>query len=560
MLFNSITFAIFFAVVYTAYWLLHKKFRMQNLLLLGASYFFYGWWDVRFLFLIVLSTYVDFGCALAIEKGRLSVRQKAGSGLLLLLCSIFFVTVDYSAVSVGLFGEGGPISVEWGKVLPGDFGGYLFFAGTGLLLGLFNVLLLAMRGVSEEFRRKFFVSVSVVVNLVILGIFKYFNFFIESAVDVYGLVFNARPDVSLLNIVLPVGISFYTFQTMSYTIDVYRGKISASGSLLDIATYVAFFPQLVAGPIERGAHLLPQFQGERKVGLKEFREGMWLIFWGLYKKIVVADNMAIIVNQVFGPYDNLADAVGGVSVPGDGLRLLFGVYAFAFQIYGDFSGYSDIARGTARLLGFDIMLNFRNPYAAISPSDFWRRWHISLSTWLRDYLYIPLGGNRGSRILTYRNLMLTMVLGGLWHGAAWTFVLWGVFHGFILAVYRFLGIGFDRKQYRPLKRFLMWILMFHLVCFGWLLFRAQNLTTVGVFLESIFTKFAWSQSAGDVFGRLVFYGWFLVLWQVIQHFSNRLDLLEDRGWFVRLNVWIFVIMSILALGAQGGQEFIYFAF
>jgi D-alanyl-lipoteichoic acid acyltransferase DltB (MBOAT superfamily) len=358
-------------------------------------------------------------------------------------------------------------------------------------------------------------------------------------------------------VILPAGISFYTFQSLAYTIEVFRRNVKAVERYLSLAPYLAFFPLLVAGPIERPAHLLPQFFRPRTVDWSTWRQGMWLIFWGLFKKMVVADNMARIVGDVFGPFDRIT---GPVVVPHDGLRLLLGIYAFALQIYGDFSGYTDIARGTAKLFGFDVMLNFNLPYAALSPSDFWRRWHISLSTWLRDYLYIPLGGSRGGTFMTYRNLFLTMLLGGLWHGASWTFVIWGAYHGALLIVYRLLGLRPEDRSYPRWANALMWIIMIHLTCLGWLLFRAKNMTTVVVFLQSILLHPHGSPEALAAARDIAFFGWFLILFQLIQHYAKELNPMGRWHWFVRLNVWIVVIMSLLALASTESREFIYFAF
>ena len=356
-----------------------------------------------------------------------------------------------------------------------------------------------------------------------------------------------------------MGISFYTFQTMSYTIDVYRRQTPACRSLLDFSAFVAFFPQLVAGPIERAGHMLPQFQWPRHLTRQDVNEGAWLIAWGLYKKMVVADNMSILVNTVFGPFDHPA---GAVTVPHDGLRVLMGVYAFAFQIYGDFSGYTDIARGTARLLGFKIMLNFDLPYFATSPSSFWRRWHISLSTWLRDYLYISLGGNRGGPGAVYRNLMLTMLLGGLWHGASWTFVLWGFYHGALLVAYRASGVRTEQGGYSRWALFLMGVVMFHLTCLGWLFFRAQNLSTVSVFLQAILLHPSGSPESYVLFKEIIFYGWFLVVFDVLQGLSEAGSLrpMSRWNWALRLNVWMLVLVSLAALTPQTPTTFIYFAF
>ena len=272
-----------------------------------------------------------------------------------------------------------------------------------------------------------------VANLGILGFFKYFDFFVESlATLLEGLGFHASRPV--LGIVLPAGISFYTFQAMSYTIDIYRGKTEPTRNFGDFALFVCFFPHLVAGPIMRAHTLLPQVIHPRVRSATDFREGLALVLIGLFKKLVLADNMAPIANSVFV---RLADGnTAGLS----GSEIMIGIYAFAFQIYGDFSGYSSIARGISKWLGFDLVINFHIPYLAVTPSDFWRRWHISLSSWLRDYLYIPLGGNRHGRLVEYRSLIITMLLGGLWHGASWTFVAWGLYHGAILCAYRLAGI------------------------------------------------------------------------------------------------------------------------
>jgi alginate O-acetyltransferase complex protein AlgI len=269
-------------------------------------------------------------------------------------------------------------------------------------------------------RRKAILLLSIGTNLGILAFFKYYNFFANSFESLMHII-GWRVDALTLQIVLPVGISFYTFQTMSYTIDIYRNKIEPTDRFLDFALFVTFFPQLVAGPIERAKNLLPQVSSDRVVTWEKLKEGVWLICWGLFKKVFIADNLAKIVDPVFS-----------ASNPISGAEALIAVYAFAFQIYGDFSGYSDIARGISKLLGFELMLNFRMPYFSKNIREFWSRWHISLSTWLKDYLYITMGGNRFGTLRTYRNLFLTMAIGGLWHGAAWTFVFWGMFHGLVL--------------------------------------------------------------------------------------------------------------------------------
>jgi alginate O-acetyltransferase complex protein AlgI len=310
--------------------------------------------------------------------------------------------------------------------------------------------------------RKRFLVASIVGNLTLLGFFKYFNFFLDSLEPVVGRL-GFTVEQLHLDIVLPVGISFYTFQEMSYTIDVYRREIRATRRFLDFALFVAFFPHMVAGPIMRASTLLTQFFRPRTVTRQHVVSAGWLILWGLWKKIVVADNMAFVADPIFE---------GSASTPW--LRAYVGTVAFAVQIYADFSAYSDIARGVSRLLGIELMQNFNLPYFAVNPSDFWRRWHISLSNWLRDYLYIPLGGSRGTPGKTYRNLFLTMALGGLWHGAAWNFVGWGLYHGLLLAGQRLA------RTLRPVTAATGWpvairaLVMFQFTLFGWLLFRCTR--------------------------------------------------------------------------------------
>ena len=272
-------------------------------------------------------------------------------------------------------------------------------------------------------RRKWWLVLSLISNLSVLGFFKYFNFFVDS-VQAGLAALGMNTSLPVLQVVLPVGISFYTFQSLSYTIDVYRGRLRACRSLLDFALFVAFFPQLVAGPIERAEALVPRVLSSRVFNLVVARDALVLMAWGFFKKLVIADNVGVIANRVFSMKD-------------PGFEMLWaGVFAFGVQIYADFSAYTDIARGTARWLGFDLMKNFDHPYVAVSPSDFWRRWHISLSSWFRDYLYIPLGGSRHGLPRTLLNVMITFVISGLWHGAAWNFVLWGTFHGLLLVVER----------------------------------------------------------------------------------------------------------------------------
>ncbi|MHC5542222.1 MBOAT family O-acyltransferase, partial [Singulisphaera rosea] len=336
--------------------------------------------------------------------------------------------------------------------------------------------------------RKTLMRVSLASNLGILFVFKYFNFFTES-LHTLLMSMGIGVDPRIISVALPVGVSFYTFQSINYTMAVYRGKLRPCVDFFDFALFIAFFPQLIAGPIERAEDLLPQVEGRREIRGAMVREGLWLILLGLFKKMVLADNMATLAGPVF-------DSPGTAT----GVGVLVGIYAFAFQIYGDFSGYSDIARGTAALMGFELMRNFRHPYFATNPSDFWRRWHVSLSGWLRDNLYIPLGGNRHGRAAMYRNLMITMLLGGIWHGASWNFVAWGLFHGILLVVYH-ISKGSEKtpaETSAPIVRVALVLAFFQVTCLGWILFAVRRLADVPTLLTNLFAP----SRAGDAAGLL----------------------------------------------------------
>jgi len=400
-------------------------------------------------------------------------------------------------------------------------------------------------------RRRTILLASLIVNLGALGIFKYYGFFAAELTGLLGWL-GIPASLPALNIILPVGISFYTFQTLSYTIDVYRKDTKPASSFLDFALYVAFFPQLVAGPIERSSRLLPQLVHPRQRRPGDFREGLQHILLGLFKKVVIADNMAVIVNGIF--YSDATQLSGA--------ECLVALYAFAFQIYGDFSGYSSIAVGVARWLGVDLMANFETPYFSTSIRDFWRRWHISLSTWLRDYLYVPLGGNRHGNLLTYRNLMLTMLLGGLWHGAAWTFVVWGALQGVMLSVERLAAArGLLRSE--PASNASRWfriIVTFHLVCLSWLLFRAESMTQVWTMLAAIFSDFRITQLAIASFAMLLFYAGPLIAYEAwIQKRENPLTLAR-LNWLPRSLAYSYCAMMLLFFSPLETNEFIYFQF
>ena len=394
-------------------------------------------------------------------------------------------------------------------------------------------------------------ALSITVNLGILGVFKYFDFFTTSFARLLESFFNYETDPVTLNIILPVGISFYTFQTLSYTIDVYRGHTKPATNLLDFALYVAFFPQLVAGPIERSHRLLPQIVNPRPPRKGAFANGLYLVISGLFAKIVIADNMAFICNGIFAASE---DQVGGID-------RLVGIYAFAFQIYGDFYGYSAIARGIALWMGIDLMANFRMPYFARSPGEFWKRWHISLSSWLRDYLYIPLGGNRGGPWRTCRNLMITMLLGGLWHGAGWTFVLWGLYQGLLLCAYRPFENHFQQSRPSTLRRLGETFLFFNLVCLGWLFFRAESLPQVWLFLsEILFTDFTATFLTVYGLGAILYLVGPFLLFEV--WLSRRGDLLAltSSPWGWRAAAYLYALFMLLTHQPHRSSEFIYFQF
>ncbi len=411
---------------------------------------------------------------------------------------------------------------------------------------------LKLHSSNDPARRRLFLAISLITNLGILAFFKYFNFFAESLGGLFGF-FGFELDYVTLNIILPVGISFYTFQTMSYTIDIYRKQLEPARDFFDFALFVAFFPQLVAGPIERARQLLPQITAPRIVTDDQVYKGLWLILWGLFKKVFIADNLARIVDLVFASSGDLS---GGA--------VLFASYAFAFQIYGDFSGYSDIARGISKLMGIEIMVNFRFPYFVTNPRDFWRNWHISLSTWLRDYLYIPLGGSRSGSSAFYKNLMITMILGGLWHGAAWTFVIWGLFHGIILCLHRVIEpyISFSPAGlFGRLWFFLRVIFFFHVTCLGWLIFRAGSMSELKQMLYALLSDISFSGVTLRYLGlQVAFYAALLIVVQIYKFYKKDMYAVLWLPRYLRWPLFLVIIYSILLFGEFGVQQFIYFQF
>ncbi len=424
---------------------------------------------------------------------------------------------------------------------------YRFLSLLFLSTAVDYVLARAIEDSPSPRRRRRLLVISMCVSLGVLGFFKYCNFFIENLQALLA-AFGLDAAGWHLDIILPWGISFYTFQTMSYTIDVYRGHMKACRQFGDFAVFVSFWPHLVAGPIMRANLLLPQVQTPRVITYEMVREGTWLILFGLYKKVVVADNLAPFANALF-------DDPAGFQ----GLAVLGGLLAFAFQIYGDFSGYSDIARGTARLMGFDLMVNFRMPYFATNPSDFWRRWHISLSTWLRDYLYISLGGNRAGRARTYLNLTITMLLGGLWHGAAWHFIAWGAYHGLLLVAHRLVaGDAPPARAPTPARRLLHMAGFFTLTLFGWLLFRVHALSDVPLLLAQLF-HFGPLTGKVALLSVLCFAGPLLLI-EMAQERAG--DLLVVKRWppLARAALYAALLAALLLCGAVDKHEFIYFQF
>ncbi len=471
MLFDTPVFLCFLTIAVALYWSL--SWRRQNAVLLVLSYFFYGWWDWRFLGLIWISTVVDYFCARAVARS------------------------------------------------------------------------------DNPTHRKLLLTVSILLNAGFLGFFKYYDFFATSLQAALASV-GVSVSVTTLNLILPPGISFYTFQALAYIVDVYFRKLEAAENFIDYALFISFFPHLIAGPIQRPGHLLPQTQKPRTFNQNQFFDGIQLICWGLLRKCIVADNCALIANAAFD------GKLGPPSLP----VLLLGTYAFAWQIYGDFSGYSDIARGSAKLMGFEFMVNFKQPYLAESLQDFWRRWHISLSTWLRDYLYIPLGGNRGGELGTYRNLLLTMLIGGLWHGANWTFVIWGAIHGGVLAIERFfIGRG-ERPGQSPaggLARTFRRVSIFHLVCFAWIFFRAQSFTAALSMLAGAAT-WSWRPEFTTATILVAAFASLLFLLDHLLEARNEEYLFEKQSEWTRVAAAVGVCVILLLFTANQVNAFIYFQF
>lgn len=470
MFFNSIDFFIFLLIVFLLYWLVvYRNLKFQNVLIVIASYIFYGWWDWRFLSLIALSTIVDYIVGFRVYEVK-------------------------------------------------------------------NLLL-----------KKRWLWVSIVFNLGLLGFFKYYNFFIESWVDLFSSVGYEFQSTWTLQVILPVGISFYTFQTLSYSIDIYRGKLKPTRDFIAFAAFVSFFPQLVAGPIERATNLVPQFLKKRTFTYKTFSYGIKLMIWGFFLKLVVADRAAIYVDAVYNNVDNH-----------DGLTFIAATVLFAFQIYGDFAGYSLIAIGVSKLFGFELMTNFRRPYFSASVSEFWTRWHISLSTWFRDYLYIPLGGNRVGKFRWLFNLFITFLISGLWHGANWTFVIWGALNG----LYLILEIVVFKKKRKGLFNVLF---TFILINFSWIFFRANSIENAFYIIKKVFTSpgHLYIGSGDDITASLyatLAIAILLIVEMKKEYFDTIFSISNNKFELVRLIGYAVLIYIILYFGVFGKSQFIYFQF
>ncbi len=483
MLFNSIEFCFFLPIVFCLYWcVLKKNLRAQNVLLLVASYFFYGFWDWRFLSLIFLSTVVDYFVA-----QQIFIKEKKSLKILWLWVSVIF-------------------------------------------------------------------------NLGLLGFFKYYNFFIASWVEMFSNLGYTIHSTWTLQIILPVGISFYTFQTMSYSFDVYYKQIKPTKDFLAFATFVSFFPQLVAGPIERASNLLPQIITKKTFNHNQIVSGLKLILWGLFKKIVMADALAPIVDDIFSNYSTYPSST-----------LILGAVFFSFQIYGDFSGYSDIAIGVAKLFGIELLSNFKFPYFSRNIAEFWNRWHISLSNWFKYYVYIPLGGSRRGRLVSIRNIAIVFLVSGLWHGANWTYIVWGAFHSLLYIPTFLLG---NNKKYKnsivgetsfisTFKEFFKITLVFVLVSFSWIFFRSKTILQAVDYIQNIFLNFSFELYNHPRGYRMIDYYVLIMVFLLFEYIIRK----DERNPFdfksrvVRFLIYTIVILSMLLFYDDGiDRSFIYFQF
>ena len=477
MFFNSLHFAVFLPMVFFLYWAVgNSSKKIQNIILILASYYFYSCWDWRFLFLLVFSTFLDYFTALKIEKSE------------------------------------------------------------------------------KETPRKIWFWLSISINLGFLGVFKYYNFFAVSMANMlHSVGFEANP--LLLKLILPVGISFYTFHGLSYVIDIYYKRITAERDFVDYSLFVSYFPLLVAGPIERATHLLPQVKVERKFNFEQAKSGIYQILWGLFKKVVIADTCAIYSNTIFENYQSM-----------NSLSLVLGAFYFAFQIYGDFSGYSDIALGVSKLFGIDLLRNFNYPYFSRDIAEFWRRWHISLSSWFRDYVYIPLGGSKGSKGKQIRNVFVIFLLSGFWHGANLTFLAWGAINALYFLPLLLLNKNRTNIEtvtidfsFASLKTFWQILSTFILTCFAWIFFRSSSVSMALDYIRRIFTQGKFVEQ----YLKIERYNYEIVLLILFfigieWRFRNKIEPLSGRySWFkVAL-----CLIGIVVLGVFSDyKSFIYFQF
>ena len=470
VLFNSLEFLFFLPIVFALYWLCAGRANLRNLVIVIASYAFYGWWDYRFLALLALSTASSYASGIAIEKCQ------------------------------------------------------------------------------ERKTAKWICAANVVFNLSILAFFKYFNFFGENFARIMDTL-GWHTDWVMLDILLPVGISFYTFQAIGYTIDVYRRSTEASHNPITFAAFISFFPQLVAGPIERAGTMIHQFSGKVRFSQK-FYDGMRQMLWGFFKKMVIADNCALFVDMVWDKYDVL-----------NGSTMLLAAVFFTFQIYGDFSGYSDIAIGTGKLFGIDLSTNFKTPYFATNIGDFWRRWHISLMSWFRDYIYIPLGGSRVSKIITARNILLVFALSGLWHGANWTFVTWGIYHAILLIAYS-LFISKIKLPKSAITSVIGALLTFAAATIGWIIFRSADIYEAWGIISKIFSASLFDYVTTNKEHYLVYIAIMLVVEWIYRKQEHALcisgtGLLKYKA--ARWAVYYLIVVVIILLAGPNGT-FIYFQF
>ena len=504
MLFNSIQFAIFLPIVFLLYWFAFDRFiskskwqlRLQNAFVVVASYVFYGWWDWRFLLLIAFTSFCSWGSGMLMQRvATQSVTTSPGGGK----------DVDYQLVRK---------------------------------------------------KQKWIAAANIVLNLLILAVFKYYDFFVTE----FAQLFHISTEGLLLKVILPVGISFYTFQALSYSIDVYRGKIEPTKDIIAFFAFISFFPQLVAGPIERATNLLPQFLKKREFDYDTAVDGMRQILWGLFKKIVVADNCAVYVDQMFSSYTEQT-----------GSTLLLAAIFFTFQIYGDFSGYSDIAIGTAKLFGIRLMRNFNVPYFSRDIAEFWRRWHISLTTWFRDYVYIPLGGSRVSKAKVVRNTFIIFLLSGFWHGANWTFIAWGAYHAVLFLP--LILTGKNRKYTNQVaegrllptfKEAVQMLLTFFLAVIGWIIFRSSGMPSLVRYLEGML-QFGTLRASYRFFTLPEMWptNLFIVIMLVMEWLQrgreHGMDLSMIKKEWVRTIIY-YILIFVFILGSGKSSTFIYFQF